>query len=415
MSTSEVANGNAGVNTDLKQGQFKNLILATIFSAIGFWTWTLVGPLSKAYYAKTFDLSPSQISLLVAMPIIVGALVRIPVGALTDNYGGRIMFTVILGIASPVVLLLAVAGTSGNFGFLISMAFLLGIAGTVFAIGVPFTNLWYEQTRRGFSSGVFGAGMIGTGLSAFFTPRLYNMLGYWGLHITMAVLCAVAAALSYILLRESPLRPTGKPAPLMPKILDASKSIRTWQFSLLCAVCFGAFVAFSNYLPTFMNNVYGMDPVAAGTRTAGFALMAVIARPIAGTLCDKIEPKILCVVAFALAGVLALVISIQPEAEMVYGPLFLAMTAALGTAIGGMFAWLVNVVEPQRVGSASGIVGALGAFGGYFPPLVMGATYNAENNSYVIGLSLLAAATVVAIICCFTIPAAHKAKKAASA
>ena len=74
MSTSAVANGQAGVNTDLKQGQFKNLILATIFSAIGFWTWTLVGPLSKAYYAKTFDLSPSQISLLVAMPIIVGAV-----------------------------------------------------------------------------------------------------------------------------------------------------------------------------------------------------------------------------------------------------------------------------------------------------------------------------------------------------
>lgn len=414
MSTSAIASEqqDAEVQSDLKKGQLKNLLLATAFSTVGFWAWTLVGPLAKVYYAPTFNLTPTQISVLVAMPILVGALVRIPVGALTDNYGGRIMFTVVLGVSAPLVLLTALAGSSGNFVFMVAAAFLLGLAGTVFAVGVPFTNHWYEKSKRGFSSGVFGAGMIGTGLSAFFTPRLFNALGYWGLHITMAAIVATAAILSYVLLRESPLRPKAKPAPLVPKMIDAAKLLPTWQFSALCAVCFGAFVAFSNYLPTYLNNIYGWGGVEAGTRTAGFALMAVIARPIAGTIGDRIDPKHICMTSFTLVTILATIIAFQPAGEFVYGPLFLAMAASLGIGIGGMFAWLSNIIPAEKLGATSGIVGALGAFGGYFPPLVMGATYNAETHSYFLGLTLLAGASVVAFLITLTIKSAFVKKNA---
>ncbi|MDY6051437.1 MAG: MFS transporter [Rothia sp. (in: high G+C Gram-positive bacteria)] len=383
---------------ELKKNQLKNLLLATIFSTIGFWAWTLIGPLAKGYYAKEFDLTPGQVSLLIATPILVGALARIPVGALADNFGGRIMFTIVLGVSAPLVLLTGIAGLSDSFAFLMVSAFLLGLAGTVFAVGAPFTNLWYEKHRRGFSSGVFGAGMIGTGLNAFLTPRLFNALGYWNLHLLMAAVVGLAAVLSYLLLRESPLRPTGKSAPLLPKIAAALKLIPTWQFSALCAIGFGAFVSFSNYLPTYLGNVYGWEAVDAGTRTAGFALVAVIARPIAGSLADRISPKLICLTSFILVTILAMLIAFQPEGEYVYGTLFLLLAGSLGIGIGGLFAWLAQVIAPEMQGSVAGVVGALGAFGGFFPPLVMGATYNEELHSYFLGLTLLAGASILGLL-----------------
>lgn len=386
------------ISTELKKGQLKNLLIATLLSAVGFWSWTLIGPLAKTYYAKTMDLTPTQISVLVAMPILVGSLVRIPVGALTDNYGGRKMYAVVLGITAPIILCVAFAGSIGSYPLLLVFAFLLGIGGTVFAVGLPFANLWYEKENRGFSSGVFGAGMAGTALNAFFTPRLFNAFGYWGLHITMAVVVALSAVLSLVLLKESPLRADVKPEPIMPKIIDACKLRATWQLSFICAVAFGAFISFSNYLPTYLFDVYGLNAAQAGTRTAGFALAAVIARPIGGTLADKIGPRVICLTSFGVVAVLAMCVALQPDAEHTYGALFIAMAAALGFCIGGMFAWLGHVIPAVHAGSASGIVGAIGGFGGYFPPLVMGATYNAELHSYFIGLTLLAVFSVIAFL-----------------
>ena len=113
-------------STDLRSGQLKNLIVATVASTVGFWAWTIIGPLSSRY-AADMDLGAGQTSILVAMPILVGSVARIPVGALTDRYGGRIMFTVILGITAPLVLLTGIVGQMGNFPFLVVIAFFLGI------------------------------------------------------------------------------------------------------------------------------------------------------------------------------------------------------------------------------------------------------------------------------------------------
>ncbi|MCC3290107.1 MFS transporter [Arthrobacter sp. zg-Y1110] len=386
---------------DLRSGQLRNLIVATIASTVGFWAWTIIGPLSSRY-AADMDLGAGQTSVLVAMPILVGSVARIPVGALTDRYGGRVMFTVILGVTAPLVLLTGIVGQQGNFPFLVVIAFFLGIAGTVFAIGIPFCSAWYERSRKGFATGVFGAGMVGTAVSAFFTPRLVAAVGYMGTHITIAVVVAAMAVLSWLILRESPAwsRPT---EPVLPKITHAFTLRVTWQLCFLYGVVFGAFVAFSNYLPTYLGNVYDYDATAAGTRTAGFAVAAVIARPIGGTIADKVGPKLVTLVSFAGTAVLAVIVALRPEEEEVYGTAFILMALFLGLGTGGVFAWVGRAAPAQDVGTVGGIIAAAGGLGGYFPPLVMGATYDPANRSYFVGLMLLAAFAAVALLLTFTV------------
>ena len=386
---------------NLRSGQLRNLIVATLASTVGFWAWTIIGPLSSRY-AADLDLGAGQTSILVAMPILVGSVARIPVGAMTDRYGGRIMFTVILGVTAPLVLLTGIVGQVGNFPLLVVVAFFLGIAGTVFAVGIPFCSSWYEQNRKGFATGIFGAGMVGTAVSAFFTPRLVNAVGYMGAHITIALVVAVMAVLSWLILRESPAwsAPT---EPVLPKITHAFTLKVTWQLCFLYGVVFGAFVAFSNYLPTYLGNVYDYDATAAGTRTAGFAVAAVIARPIGGTIADKVGPKLVTLTSFAGTVVLAIVVALRPEEERVYGTAFILMAVFLGLGTGGVFAWVGRAAPPRDVGTVGGIIAAAGGLGGYFPPLVMGATYDAENRSYFVGLMLLAVFAFVALLLTFTV------------
>ncbi|MFD0883516.1 nitrate/nitrite transporter, partial [Streptosporangium algeriense] len=264
---------------ELRRGQGVNLVLATTAFAITFWAWNLIGPLAGSY-TRQLGLSPPQTSLLVAIPVLVGSLGRIPVGVLTDKLGGRLMFAVVCFVT--IVPVLGV-GWSDSYGWLLLWGFLLGLGGTSFAVGIPFVNAWYPPERRGFATGVFGMGMGGTAVSAFLTPRLVEWLGRAQTHVLMAVLLAVMGVVMLLVSRDSPdWRPATAPA--LPRIREAVKIKATWQCAFLYAVCFGGFVAFSTYLPTLLQVVYGFTQTGAGLRDAGFSMAAVLARPVGGAL-----------------------------------------------------------------------------------------------------------------------------------
>jgi NNP family nitrate/nitrite transporter-like MFS transporter len=339
------------------------------------------------------------------MPVFVGSIGRIPVGVLTDRFGGQIMFTVVLLATVPALLLVALAGTVGIYWILVLCALLLGVAGTVFAVGIPLVSNWYELSRRGFATGVFGAGMGGTALSAFFTPRFVDWFGYIPTHLILALLLIVTAVLVWTCMGNAP-RWVSHAQPFIPKLFAAAKLGVTWQMCFLYGAVFGGFVAFSTYLPTYLRDIYDFDLTAAGTRTAGFAVAAVLLRPVGGIFADRIGPKPVVIVALAAVAVLAWVVNLRPDGEIPAGLTFVAMASALGLGAGGVFAWLGRNSPPDKVGSISGIVSAAGGLGGYFPPLVMGATYNAADNSYAIGLLLLAGTAAVALI--FTIFGVHE-------
>ncbi|WP_231123763.1 MFS transporter [Nocardioides sambongensis] len=377
-------------------GQTKNLLLATWAFAISFWAWNMIAPLGVRY-TEILDLSSTEKSVLVAVPVIVGSVGRIVTGALTDRYGGRVMFPILLVASAPFVVLVAVAGNMESFPLLLLFGFFLGIAGTTFAVGIPFANAWFTKDRRGFATGVFGAGMGGTALSAFFTPRMVDWWGYTTTHVLVAVALVATAGLVRVAMTDSPAWSPNND-PVVPKLAAAARLPVTWQMSFLYAVAFGGFVAFSTYLPTYLKDVYDFGLTEAGTRTSGFAIAAVVCRPIGGVLADKVGPRVVAAVAFAGAAVMAVVLTFQPPTEIPAGLSFVLMAGFLGIGTGAVFTWVAQLSPPERVGAVTGIVGAAGGLGGFFPPLVMGATYNEAEHSYTIGLLLLCLVAAGALV-----------------
>lgn len=376
-------------------GRTLNLTLATSASVVAFWAWNSVATLGS-FYTQSLHLNPAATGALVAMPVFVGSLGRIIVGTLTDRYGGRVMFSFVLLASILPILLVSVGGLLSSFALVLGAGLVLGVAGTVFAVGIPFVSAWYEPSRRGFATGVFGTGMGGTALAAFLNPRLVAGIGYFPTHLLIGGILAVMAVLVWFLMKESPDWTPNK-APMLPKLLDAAKTPVTWKMCFLYAVVFGGFVSFATYLPTYLRDVYSFDPSGAGARTAGFALAAVLARPVGGVLADRFGSKPVVLAALAGVAVLGWVVQLRPDGEIPAGLTFLAMAAALGLGTGGVFAWVGVLAPAGKVGSISGVVSAAGGLGGYFPPLVMGATYDAATRSYSIGLLLLVGTAMVAL------------------
>ena len=370
------------------------LALATVGFAVNFWAWALVSPLGPRF-KDTLELSSFQQSLLVAVPVVVGSLGRVPVGALTDRYGGRIMFPTVSAVTILPVLYLGLAGHSSLTALLIG-GFFLGVGGTTFAVGVPLVNAWFPPERRGLAIGIFGAGMGGTAISALTTVKLVDAHGTTTPFLITAAVLAVYAVVAALLLRDAPGR-TVPTEPLGRRLAATARLGITWQASALYAVAFGGYVAFSVYLPTYLKTGYGLTQADAANRMAGFVILAVAMRPMGGWLSDRVGP--VRVVAGSLAVVVAgaLVQSATPALAPLGTVAFLAMAAALGAASGAVFALVALLTPADQVGSVTGVVGAAGGLGGFLPPLLMGSLYGAYGT-YAAGLALLAVVAAVALI-----------------
>jgi NNP family nitrate/nitrite transporter-like MFS transporter len=368
--------------------------LATVGFAVNFWAWALLSPLGP-HLKDSLQLSTVQQSLVVAVPVVVGSLGRIPVGALTDRFGGRVMFPLVSACTIAPVLFLGLAGHSSLAALLIGGLF-LGIGGTAFAVGVPFVNAWFPPQRRGLAIGIFGAGMGGTAISALTTVKLASAHGVAAPFLLTAAMLAVYAVLAAVVLRDAPGRVVPS-EPLARRLASTARLAITWQAGALYAVAFGGYVAFSVYLPTYLKTAYGLAQADAANRMAGFVLLAVAARPVGGWLSDRFGPDRVLTVALAVvtagAAGQALTPSLVPAATVA----FLAMAAALGAASGAVFALVAQQSPPARVGSVTGIVGAAGGLGGFVPPLVMGVIYS-NYGSYAAGLALLAAVAAAAMV-----------------
>lgn len=365
------------------------LVLATLGFLVNFWAWALIGPLGSTY-RDALDLTAFQVSLAVAVPVVVGSLGRIPVGAMTDRYGARTMFPAVSILT--IVPTLFVGLLADSFVLLLIGGFFLGLGGTAFAIGVPFVNSWYPPARRGTALGLFGLGMGGTAIAAFTTVAIADRFGRPAPFILVSVVLAAYAAASRLLLRDPGARP----------VQQGSVLARTWatfrlratrQLSLIYAIGFGGFVAFSVYLPTYLVNAYGLTTSDAALRTAGFVVLAVVARPVGGILSDRWHAVPVLVVCFVVAAAMAALAATKVELLPAGTVAFLGLAATLGAASGACFALVAELAPAGTVGAVTGIVGAAGGLGGFFPPLVMGAVYGATEE-YTWGLVLLALAAI---------------------
>ena len=377
------------------------LTLATIGFAVNFWAWALISPLGPMFRdsGALGELTESDVALLVAVPVLVGSLGRILVGALTDRYGGRVMFPIISAVTILPVLFIAFFALD-SYALLLVGGFFLGIAGTVFAVGVPFVNAWFPPERRGLAIGIFGAGMGGTAISALTTVKLFNQGERLPFLITAAVL-AVYAAVAWVFLRDAPGRVV--PTSSLGSRLNANARLPiTWQACILYAVAFGGYVAFSVYLPAYLKTAHGLTPADAANRMAGFVVIAVIMRPIGGWLSDRFGPVPVLAAAYAVVAVGAGISAGTPPLNGIGTVAFLAMAAALGAGSGGTFALIARVTDPSRVGGVTGLVGAAGGLGGFVPPLIMGWVYG-RTESYAIGLWMLSVTAALTLVLTLTL------------
>ena len=370
------------------------LALATTGFLVNFWAWNLISPLGSSY-GEDLELTPFQVSVAVAVPVIVGSLGRIPVGALTDRLGARVMFPAV----SLVTILptLFVGFVANSFVLLVIGGFFLGIGGTAFAVGIPFVNAWYPPERRGTAIGIFGVGMGGTAISAFSTVRIRDAWGDAAPFLLVAAVLAVFAVVAWALLRVAPGRGTQVAGGFWSRTWSTFRLPATLQLSWLYAVGFGGFVAFSVYLPTFLVNAYDLTPSDAAARTAGFVVLAVLMRPVGGTLSDRFGGVPVSVACFSVVTVLATVVAFQPSLVPVGTVAFLGLAAALGASSGATFALVADVAPVEKVGAVTGLVGAAGGLGGFIPPLLMGAVYQL-NGTYGLGFALLAVTALVTLL-----------------
>ena len=367
------------------------LALATTAFLVNFWAWGMVSPLATQYQSE-LGLSPFAVSALVAAPVLVGSLGRIPLGIAADRYGGRLVFGVTtLVTIVPVLLLAAVT----SYPALLLGALLLGIGGATFAIGVPFVNAWFPPHRRGLALGLYGMGNVGTAVANFASPRIASAAGRPWAYLIVAIALAVVGV-GFLLLARNPPTPPAAAEPFSTRFRRALALPATGQLAALYAVTFGGFVAFGAYLPTYLQSAYGLPVTDAATRAAGFVLLATLARPVGGALADRLGGRVVVLATLAVVAVMAIVDAFRPVLP-VATPAFLLMAVALGAGSGAVFALVAVLVPGQQVGTVTGLVGAAGGLGGFLPPIVMGLVFQA-TGSYAIGLMLLSDIALAALV-----------------
>ncbi|HEX6873800.1 MAG TPA: MFS transporter, partial [Micromonosporaceae bacterium] len=320
---------------------------------------------------------------------------RIPVGALTDRFGGRVMFPIVSAATIVPVLYLGLAGHSSLAALLIG-GFFLGIGGTAFAVGVPHVSGWYPPQRRGFAIGIFGIGMGGTAISNFTTVKLSQAYGAKTPFLLVAAVLAAYAVVAALFVRDAPDRQRPSTS-AWERTRAVARLTVTWQLCFLYAVGFGGFVAFSVYLPAYLRTSYHLTTNDAALRTAGFVVLAVIARPVGGWLSDRFHPVPVLVACFSGVAVFAVLQAFQPPLIPLATIAFLGMAGLLGAASGAVFALVGKVAPADKVGTVTGVVGAAGGLGGFVPPLIMGWVYGVES-SYAIGLMLLSDVALAAAV-----------------
>jgi MFS transporter, NNP family, nitrate/nitrite transporter len=376
---------NNSSQTASPSGNTLQLVLATGAFAICFAVFGSVSAMMPIL-KKNLSLGPVQVSVALAIPVLLGSLGRIPLGMLTDRYGGRLIFSVVMaGSIAPAFLM----GFVADYWQLIVCGFFIGIALASFSVGVGFVSGWYSPERQGMALGVYGAGNIGQSLAAFGSPVLAAALGFrWGFW-TFGVLMVVWLTFFWIKARNAPRRASAK---TFGDVIEPLRDAKSWALSLYYFLTFGGFVAMAIYLPTFLTEIFKLTPGDAGFRTAGFVVLATAMRPVGGMLADRIGGRKILLWVFPATAAMAVFLACPTMVTFTSGAL--GMAAAIGLGNGAVFK-LVPEYFPQSVGAVTGLVGAAGGLGGFFPPLVLGAVRQA-TGSFTPGFVLLA---LFAILC----------------
>lgn len=353
--------------------------------------WVIISSLMP-FIKEDISLTPGQLSLVTAVPVILGSILRVPIGYWTNKYGARKIFSISFILLIFPVYFISIADSLTD---LLIGGLFIGIGGAIFSVGVTSIPKYYPREKHGLVNGIYGAGNIGTAVTTFSAPVLAVKFG-WQTTVQLLIILLIAFAVLNFFLGDK--KEPKVNTPLMQQIKSVYKNPKLWFLSLFYFLTFGAFVAFTIYLPNFLVSHFELDKVDAGMRTAGFIVLATAMRPIGGWLGDKFNSFKILMIVFTCLTLSGLLLAFTPSLLLyTIGCLAIAFFAGIGN---GTIFKLVPLYFSKQAGIVNGIVSAMGGLGGFFPPLILSILFNLTGH-YAIGfmaLSQVALASLIIVI-----------------
>jgi len=377
----------------LKAGYLPTLFAAFLYFDFSFMVWVILGPLGVAV-GRDLHLAPADKGLMVATPVLAGALLRVVLGILVDRFRPKRV-----GIAAQIIVILGMLAAWAigihNFGTTLLLGCVLGLAGASFAVALPLASSWYPPEHQGTALGIAGAGNSGTVLAALFAPGLALAFG-WQNVIGLATIPLFVTLCVFILMaKDSPRTPAPK------TLADYARILRipdAWWFMFFYSVTFGGFVGLAASLTIYFNDQYGLTPVVAGYCTAGVVFVGSLVRPLGGAVADRVGGVRTLTVLYTVAAAAFATIASGLSTIFLALPVFVLGMLCLGMGNGAVFQ-----LVPQRfrneIGVMTGVIGMTGGIGGFYLASSLGFSKQ-YTGGYGLGFlvfAMLAAAALVGI------------------
>ena len=372
-----------------KSGHTPTLFAAFLYFDLSFMVWYVLGPLA-VQIATALDLTAQQRGLMVATPILAGAILRLLMGFLADRLSPKTA-----GLVGQVIVILALfcawqIGIS-SYEHALLLGLFLGFAGAAFAVALPLASQWYPPQHQGKAMGIAGAGNSGTVLAALFAPGLAALFG-WQNVFGWALIPLLATLLIFALVaKNAPERPKPK---ALADYLKALGDRDSWWFMFFYSVTFGGFIGLASALPGYFNDQYGLNPVTAGYYTAACVCAGSLLRPLGGALADRIGGIRTLLMMYTLASLSIAAVGFNLQSSTAALALFVTAMLGLGAGNGAVFQ-LVPQRFRKEIGVMTGLIGMAGGIGGFLLAAGLG-TIKQQTGDYQLGLWLFASLGVLA-------------------
>ncbi|MCT2013933.1 NarK/NasA family nitrate transporter [Staphylococcus capitis] len=371
----------------MKKGVYQ-LTLQTFSLIVGFMAWSIISPLMP-FITQDIKISASQISIILAIPVILGSVLRVPFGYLTNIIGAKwVFFSSFIVLLFPIFFL----GQAQSTTMLIICGFFLGVGGTIFSVGVTALPKYFTKDKVGLANGIYGMGNIGTAISSFCAPVLAGLIGWQNTVRSYLIIISLFAVLMFLLGDNK--EPKVK-VPLISQVKVLAKNYKLYYLSFWYFITFGAFVAFGLFLPNYLVHHFTIDKVDAGIRSGIFIALATFLRPLGGILGDKFNAVKVLIIDFVIMIIGGLILTLfDGIIYFTIGCLTISVCAGIGN---GLVFKLVPSYFSKEAGSANGIVSMMGGLGGFFPPLVITFVTGLTGSSH-LAFGLLVLFALIALI-----------------
>lgn len=374
-----------------KAGHTPTLLASFFYFDLSFMVWVILGPLA-VQISTDIGLTPAQKGLMVATPLLAGALLRIVMGVLVDHLKPKKA-----GLIGQLVVIAGLTwawlGQLTSYQSLLFLGVLLGVAGAAFAVALPLASRWYPPEHQGTALGIAGAGNSGTAFAALFAPALAIAFGWQNVFGLCLIPLGIALLVYMVFAKDAPSAP---PPKSLVEYLHVLKDKDAWWFMFFYSVTFGGFSGLASSLTIYFNSQYGLSPVTAGYFTAACVFAGSLVRPLGGRIADRIGGIKTLSMMYILAAVFLFIASFGLQSAAAAVVIFVLAMLALGTGNGAVFQ-LVPQRFRKEIGVMTGLVGMAGGIGGFYLASSLGYSKQLTGN-YQIGLVLFASLAVAALL-----------------